>query len=291
MPNNRPVLGALLMSLATLGFAGMATMVKLLDRELPETQLVFWRALFSIPVLVLLLLKAKQALVVKARWTLLMRAAVGFLSMLLFFYSLGRLPLGEAQMLMKLQPVWIALLAPVMLAERAGSRVWLCLGLSLAGVLLVLGPSLSAGVVSVGGLAALGASLFSGLAHLLVRKLGRTEQPGTVVLNFTVLLLLFSGFLAAPSAQLPQGGHWPFLVALSMCAMLGQILMTSAYKVAAAPMVATVGYVSIPVASALDWIIWRTPPTAWAVAGGLLIIGSGVMLAYRERHGQPLTTV
>ena len=289
MARNRPLAGAVLMSLATLGFAGMATMVKLLDRELPEAQLVFWRALFSIPILVLLLRRARQALMAKARWTILLRSVFGFLSMLLFFYALGRLPLGEAQMLMKVQPVWIALLAPVMLGERSGPRVWLCLVISLAGVTLVLGPSLSVGVVSVGGLAALAASLFSGLAHMLVRKLGRTEQPGTVVLNFTVLLLLFSAFMAGPTmgstAQLPQGGHWPLLVMLSMSAMLGQILMTSAYKVAAAPMVATVGYVSIPVATALDWIIWRTPPTGWAVAGGLLIIASGVMLAYREKSG------
>ncbi len=290
MDADRPALGAALMAVATLGFAGMATMVKLMDTALPEQQLVFWRAVFSLPLLVALVLRARRGFVVRVRGTIVLRSLLGFGAMMLFFYAVGRLTLAEAQILIRLQPMWVALLAPVVVGERPGGRVWLCLGLSLAGVGLVLGPSLTTGVISVAGLAALCSSLFSAGAHLQLRRLGRTDHPDVVVLNFTFLLLVFSGTLSAPSARLPEPGHWGLLVGLALCAMLGQLFMSSAYRVARAPTVATVGYVALPMAAALDWILFDTVPTGWAVAGGLLIIASGIALAYdrgRTPTGEP----
>jgi len=198
MPPSRPTLGVLLMAGASVGFVGMASMVRLMDQALPEPQLVFWRAVFSLPVLVVIVLRARHALVVRARWTLLLRSVSGFGAMLLFFYALGRLSVAEASMLAKVQPVWIALAAPALVGDRPGPRVWGCLVASLVGVGLVMGPDLTLGVVSVGGLAALGSSLLSALAHLQVRRLGATETPDVVVLNFTFLLLLLSGLASIP---------------------------------------------------------------------------------------------
>ncbi len=271
------------MFVANFGFAGMAALVKVMDTDLPEQELVFWRAAFSLPLLLLLVARARRGWVVKARGTIVLRSVLGFAAMMLFFWSLGRLTLGEAQMLIKLQPVWIALLAPFVLGERPGGRVWVCLGLALAGAGLVLGPSLTAGVLGLAGLAALGSSLFSALAHMQLRKLGRTDPPDLVVFNFTALLLVFSGVLSVPVARAPESAHWPVLVGIAMCALAGQMFMTGAYRAAPAPLVAVVGYTAIPVAMFLDGLIWGTVPTVWSITGGVLIIAAGVGLAYRRK--------
>lgn len=285
MPPSRPTLGVLLMAGASVGFVGMASMVRLMDQALPEPHLVFWRAVFSLPVLLVIVLRARHALVVRARWTLLLRSVSGFGAMLLFFYALGRLSVAEASMLAKVQPVWIALAAPALVGDRPGPRIWGCMAASLVGVGLVLGPDLTLGIISLGGLAALGSSLLSALAHLQVRKLGATETPDVVVLNFTFLLLLLSGLASIPGARVPEASHWPLLVALALCAMLGQILMTAAYRAAPAPLVATVGYLSIPGASLIDWLIWDELPSVPVAIGGLLIIAAGVALATRGAGG------
>ncbi len=281
MPTARPTLGVLLMAAASFGFVGMASMVRLMDQALPEPQLVFWRAVFSLPLLLLIVLRGRHALVARARWTMVLRALTGFGAMLLFFYALGRLSVAEASMLAKVQPIWIALAAPAMVGDRPDRRVWACLAASLVGVGLLLGPDLTVGIVSLGGLAALGSSVLSAVAHLLVRRLGATETPDVVVFNFTFLLLLLSGLVSIPAARMPDTGHWPLLVVLALCAMLGQILMTAAYRAAPAPLVATVGYLSLPLAAAVDWLVWHERPTTPVIVGGLLIVGAGVALAYR----------
>lgn len=288
-PSTRPALGVALMSLATLGFGCMTVMIKLMDTALPEPELVFWRAVFSLPLLVVLVLRARRAWIVEARWTLVLRSLFGFTAMMLFFYSLGRLSLAEAQILTRIQPVWIALLAPVVVGDRPGRGVWVSLSLCLVGVGLVLGPAVGTGIVSVAGLAALASSLFSALAHLQLRKLGRTDHPDVVVLNFTAMLLVLGGLISIPVATMPQPGHWPLLIGLALGAMMGQMFMTSAYRVAPAPLVATVSYVSLPVAALLDWVVFHRVPTLWAIGGGLLIIVSGVYLAYQRPAGHEAT--
>lgn len=286
--SQRPTLGVGLMSAATLGFAGMTVMVKLMDTQLPEPVLVFWRGLFALPLILVMVLRARRPLVVANKWSIIRRSLFGAAAMMMFFYALGRLTLAEAGILIRLQPIWVALLAPFVVGERPGGRVWWALAASVVGAGLVLGPSLSTGVgvLSIAGLAALAASLFSSLAHLELRRLGRTEQSDVVVLNFTVLLVLISGFLSLPVGQVPEPSHWLLLVALGFFATVGQFLMTKAYKAAPAPLVATVGYVSLPVAALLDWGLFQTSPTKWTVVGGLLIIAAGLALAIQGRSAK-----
>lgn len=277
------------MTIATLGFGAMTVMVKLTNRELPPQELVFWRALFSLGLLFPMVIRAKHALIVSARKTMLLRSVLGFTAMLLYFYALGRLSLAEATILVKLQPVWIALLAPLIVGDRPGRLVLLALALSIGGLAIIFGTQLTSGVVSLAGAAALAGSLLSALAHLEIRRLGRTEHPDVVVLNFTLFLVLFAGALSAPVAVVPSLRHWPLLLGLALFATIGQLFMTKAYKAASAPLVATVSYMALPIAALFDWLIFETLPSVWTIAGGLLIVASGVILT-RDSEPQPSKT-
>lgn len=270
------------MSLAALSLGSMAALVKLTEARLPAQELVFWRAALSLPLVVAIVATRRHRLMVSAKAALLRRSLAGFGAMLLFFYALGQLTLAEAQILMKLQPVWVSLLSPVLVNERPGSRVLGALAAAVMGAVLVLGPSLSLGVVSLGGLAALGASVLAAFAHIELRRLGSTEHPDVVVLGFTALLLLFSGLVSIPIFELPHSGDWPLLAGIALFAMAGQFLMTSAYKAARAALVATMGYASLPVAALLDWIVFDTLPTVWTIIGGMIILGAGLALARSE---------
>ena len=65
----------------------------------------------------------------------------------------------------------VALLAPLILgkAERASSRIWILIVISMIGCSILLAPSLEVG--SQYGLFALSASVFSAHAHLFIRKI------------------------------------------------------------------------------------------------------------------------
>ncbi len=281
------MVGAAFMAGASFGFGGMTVMVKLMNAELPEQELVFWRSLFALPLILAVVLRARRDLIAVNRWSMLRRTLFGFAAMLMFFYALSRMTLAESAILIKLQPIWVALLAPLVVGERPGGKVWAALTAALAGAFLVLGPSISTGVISLAGLAALGASLFSALAHLELRRLGRTDHSEVVVLNFTVLLIVFGGLLSIPVAEMPEPSHWPLLAGLGLFATIAQFLMTRAYQSAPAPLVATIGYLSLPVAALLDWAVFQTIPSWWTVFGGLLIIAAGVALVLGKQEDGP----
>ena len=64
------------------------------------------------------------------------------------FYALALLPLAEATVIQYLHPVFTALLAALLLRERAGAGLLLSLALGVAGVLLVARPAFLFGAAS-----------------------------------------------------------------------------------------------------------------------------------------------
>ena len=95
--------------------------------------------------------------------------------MLGFFHITKGLGIADLTLLSKLQPVFVALIAPLVLGsrERAGWQIWLVLGLCMGGVALIVGPQMSIGDTA--GLWALGAAPSSAIAHVCVRGLSRDE--------------------------------------------------------------------------------------------------------------------
>src|SRR5262249_25024585 len=72
-----------------------------------------------------------------------LRSGFGTLALVCTFYAVGSpaISLGDASTLVNLTPIFVAVLAPRVIHERAGRRVAVGLPLSVAGVVLILRPA------------------------------------------------------------------------------------------------------------------------------------------------------
>ena len=191
-------MGIILMLLASAGFATMAAMIKTIGPGLPLSQLVFLRCAIAAPVLLLVLIAQERPLLVKARQVLAWRTLMGMLAMHCFFYALTHMELASCVFIGRAQPLILALLAPLVLAERTPRAAWFAIFTGLAGVALVMNPT----AVWVPAAAfALGGATFSAGAHLLVRRLNRTDHPLVIVFNFTVLTGFITATWSIPAAR------------------------------------------------------------------------------------------
>jgi drug/metabolite transporter (DMT)-like permease len=202
--------------------------------------------------------------------------------MIAFFTAARGLTLADYNLIDKLQPVMIALLAPSVLGaqERSGGKLWVLLVLGLAGCAVLLAPELAMG--STLGLWALVGVALSSAAQLCLRALGPTDDARTVVFWFQAgVAILGVAALAAttgnPLPRLPLG-LLPWLVLMGICGTAGQILMTRAYAEERAAVVAAMSYTSPLWAVALDVLLFHTWPDAHALVGGALVIAAGVPL-------------
>ena len=282
--SDRVRVGPLLMIGATAAFTLMVACVKLVRSDLDAIEVMWWRSFIGVP-LVAVVATQGGSLRIQRRGLLLLRALCGFGAMGCYFTATKGLSLADLSLIMRSQPMIVAIIAPLMLgvAERPHRKIWWAMLVGLAGCAVLLAPGLSLG--NTWGLWALGAAAFAAVAHTLVRALGATERPAAVVFWFQLLVACFAFMVLVATRgalpELPANQHWLPLVGVGVFAALGQWLMTRAYQADQAARVAAASYVGPLWAVLLDLLIFTTLPGWHALVGGSLIVGAGVVVALR----------
>ncbi|MDH5299195.1 MAG: DMT family transporter, partial [Desulfobulbaceae bacterium] len=234
-------MGVIFMLLASASFVTMSLFIKAMGPAFPLEQLVFLRCLLALPVLLVILRAKERPLVVHAKWGLLVRTLLGMSAMHCLFYSLTRMPLADCTFIGRAQPLFLALLAPLVVGERTPRAAWLAIATGITGVALIMQPAMAWQSTA---WVALAGAMFSAGAHLLVRRLNRTDYPLVIVFNFLVLTALATGIWAVPHFVPLSGRQWLLVAGVALFSSLGQLLMTTAYRRDQAPSVAAASYSS-----------------------------------------------
>lgn len=274
--------GPLYMMLAGAFFTVMVAAAKVAREELLAIEVVFWRACISVPLAFAFARVGGSGLAVRNPRVLAMRSLLGFSAMVCFFTAAKGVTVADLSLIGKLQPIWVALMAPLLLgsAERSGRGLWGVIAGGLLGSALLIGPDLAVG--SSYGLYALAATGFSAGAHVLVRLLGRTDAPSTQVFWFQLVTLgLALLAIVVTTGDLPRGPALPLWGPLALCgvgAALGQALMTRAYVLDGAARIAAASYATPLLGVAADALAFGVWPDLLGWVGGALVVGSGLWL-------------
>jgi drug/metabolite transporter (DMT)-like permease len=263
--------GILFMLFSALLSALNGAIAKSLGTEMSALEIVFWRNLAGMTMILLALRHTPPSLPGGRPILLLLRGTLGFSAMILFFYTITTIPLGEAITLNKTSPLFVTLLAFFLMKERLGPWGILALFLGFLGVLFITQPwGLT---VSRAHLMGLLGGFLAACAYATIKRLRHLYDARMIVLSFTATgtlapLLLFgiAPHLTPPEALAflfpeflwPQGGRvWSLLLLLAFTATLSQWLLTRAYTQGRAGIVGVVSYSNIPfaVVSASGWAI------------------------------------
>ena len=194
---------------------------------------------------------------------------------------------GTVALLMSLQPILVALLAPSWTGEHVGWKRWAGLVLGLAGAAVVISarwqisaPSLAGFIfcaVALGGMT--GATLWE-------KRFGLSHHPITAnLIGFAAGLLAILPFALILESQAITW-TWQFSAAMAYLVIGNSLIATSLLlamirygKVAS---VSALLFLVPPGAAVLAWLVLgeRMPPLAWA---GMALAGAGVLIATRAR--------
>jgi drug/metabolite transporter (DMT)-like permease len=238
----------------------------------------------------------------KSTRTMWLRSFFGTISMMATFYALGSkaLALGDAVTLVNLTPVFLALLAPYVLGERSGRRVVIAIPLAIGGVVLILRPTFLFGDVGAhvsrdamlfpAGIAVL-ASISSSFAMMMLRRVGKTENPEAIAAHFSLTAAVACFLLALPSLEMPSRVDLLTMVATGLCAGCAQIAMTRAYSMEHAARVSPFGYLSVVVSAALGAAFLHEWPGVLALGGMALVILAGTVVTVAGVREQRRSTL
>jgi drug/metabolite transporter (DMT)-like permease len=232
-----------------------------------------------------------KAFSVQKPWIQVGRGLALSASSVLFFLSLFVMPLAEATSIVFVSPVITALLSAAFLKEPMHPRAWLATGLALAGVALVLRPNLAAlGPVA---LLPLCAAFFFSTMIILNRMAAGSGSAMALqwamvcVAAPTVLAGAVIGHFSGVSA-LEIG--WPDGSVILRCAIVAVSASTAHWLIFQGTMRTTAAnaaqavYIQLPVALAIDALIFRHFPDAMAMAGALLIVCAGLSMWFHQRQ-------
>lgn len=228
----------------------------------------------------------------------LARVCIVMISNVTYFVGLAALPLADAVAVAYVSPIIITLLSIVFLGEKVGPRRWAAVIIGMLGVIVMLRPG--AGVIQPAALLVLISAVMYAGGNLMVRHMGGTEsamtlsfyvQAGFIVVSLAMGLWVGDGHLATDNALWaflfrpwiwPPLEDWPVFVATGLSVGIGGMMVTQAYRIAEAGLIAPFEYVGMPLAILWGLLVFGTFPDAVSWVGIALICGSGLYVIWRE---------
>ena len=270
-------------------FALMDAAMKQLVSTYSPMQVAFIRGGASLPfILAATWLLGQWHKLMPVRWSLHLARGVLFVFMLWsFVYALRILSLADAYSILLGAPLLITALSQPLLGERVSASRWCAVAVGLLGVIVMLRPS-GENMVTLGGLAALGAAAAYAVGAIFIRILSRTDSAAATVLWSLAVMTVIAGLLAIPAWQPVRFEHLPWIATVGISGGLGQHFITHAFRRASPAIVAPFEYTALLWGVGFDWVFWSVLPDSRMYAGAGIVVSSGLYLIWRERREHTL---
>lgn len=269
--------GALFLLLGEALLAIMGAMIKHLSLELSTEQIVFFRNLFGLLVLVPLIMRTGTAQLRTGTWQWhMVRAIVGLSAMYCYFWALGNMPLTEAFLVKLSSPFFMPLFAWWWLKEPAGRFSLVAIVIGFAGVAVILQPGGDGAFTLAALIGLLGAAL-AALAKVTIRRMSGSETGQSIVFYFALISSLISLPGALFNWQPVPTNAWLWLLAMGTIASAGQLAMTKAYMLASPGKIGVYVYSAVIYGALMGWLFWDEIPAWTTWLGAVMIFGAGLL--------------
>ncbi len=244
---------------------------------------VFIGSLAMLPY-VLLTARAETASALRA-WKVILRQGILLaLGWVLLFYAMKLIAIGNAVLLNSTGPVFVALLAPLFLKEKLEKSTMLALFLSMVGIVII---SLQRNIdVSDLNFAGVVLALLAGLAYaafIISSKMAFSSLSDEVVAfySYAVAAVFLSPFIIGTEFS-AEPVPWLLLLVLGVLnTAFAVTLCLKGLSMAKAQKAVVFMYLEPASAVVFGLIFLNQPPTPLMLAGGLLILAAGYIVARR----------
>ena len=284
--------GIVLMCMSTVAFSIMHGLVRFVSEALPPFQIAFFRNIFGLAFLLPLLMRSRFAMLRTKRIGLhALRGVINIVAMLMFFTALSISPIAKVTALGFTAPIFMAVLAVLVLGERFRIYRWLAILFGFVGMLIILRPGLVA--IDTGALLVTGSAALWAVAMVLIKILSRTESSLTIVTYMGIFLGIFSILPALWVWQPfgPQTLGW--MVLIGLFGSIAQMSLSQSLKETDPTALMPFDFLKLIWTAIIGAWFFAEIPDVYTWIGAAVIFLSGLFIAFRERrtkHSTPSVT-
>lgn len=201
-----------------------------------------------------------------------------------YFWALGLISLADAAALGFMSPIFSSIGAILFMGERSRLIRWVCIVVGMAGMVILLGPSLS-GEVNLGTLLVLAATIVGAGVRLMTKNLIRTDSASTIVIYLSVTVTILTFIPSLFVWTWPSFWQWVMFVAIGTSGSACHWLMTEALKHGDVTAVEPMSYTRLVWAAFFGIIVFgQVPGLATWVGGAIIITGAVLLLRVESRE-------
>ena len=279
---NKNLLGILLMTLGMFSLSINDIIYKNLTMNFPVWEAVFFRA-FSGSIISLYLVYHSGINSIKTKKPVrhFVRAFSAVGCVVLYIFGIKYLLLSENIAIAHSAPIIAALLAVPILGEKIGIHRILAITIGFVGVLVIIKPGTD--LFQLKSLLPIGSALFMASVYLTTRSLMNTESSTSIVFYYSFALLFTSLIFFPSDFIIPDTFNLILALSLGIMGSIGHYFMSQAARHADVAVTSPFEYSSFIFVGLMGYFFFYEIPSNSVIIGGILIIISGVYVAYRER--------
>lgn len=282
--------GALLMTLAMLGFAFEDMFIKLMASNMATWQIISVLGAGGALVFAALTLFKRQPLFTRAYLSapVILRNLGELIGTIGFVTAIALTPISQASAILQATPLAVTLGAAVFLNEPVGWRRWSAIIVGFLGVMLVIRPGTE-------GFDARSLFAVQGVLGLALRDLATRKVPketSSFQLSFLAFLMLIPAALilsrfSDQSWVQPTPWLWFLFAGVVVLGVSAYYAIVAAMRIGEVSFVTPFRYSRMVFALIIGFIVFGERPDAWMLTGAAVIVGSGIYTLWRERKHRP----
>ena len=270
------------MTLGMLSLSINDIIYKNLTMNFPVWEAVFFRAFSgSIISLYLVYYSGINSIKTKKPVRHFVRAFSAVGCVVLYIFGIKYLLLSENIAIAHSAPIIAALLAVPILGEKIGIHRILAITIGFVGVLVIIKPGTD--LFQLKSLLPIGSALFMASVYLTTRSLMNTESSTSIVFYYSFALLFTSLIFFPSDFVIPDIFNLILALSLGIMGSMGHFFMSQAARHADVAVTSPFEYSSFIFVGLMGYFFFYEIPSNSVILGGILIIISGVYVAYRER--------
>lgn len=280
--NDRVLLAIGIVVASTVCFAGGDVGAKLMTQTAPAALATWFRYFILLLAALPYAYLRKGPMVFRPRdfWLQIGRSGGAIGSTTFFILALSHLTVPDATAIHFIAPIIVMVLSIFMLKETIGPRRWIAAAVGFTGVLLIVRPGTSS--FQWAAIFPLCSATTWALGAVFIRMI-RHDPPETTFLWTGLVGFGVASLLVLPFFHVPTGMELVYGLGGSLSFAAAQFLLILGFRMAPLSMLAPITYLQLISSGVLSYLFFGNLPSHYTLIGSVMIAGSGLYSAHRER--------
>ncbi|WP_258238872.1 DMT family transporter [Arcobacter sp. CECT 8985] len=277
--------GVLFMLLSALLGAVNGAIAKYLSFHMDPMEIVFYRNLLGAMMVIFSIKKSHIKIDTSKLHLLFLRGLFGSLAMILFFFTIATIPLGEAVVLNKTSPFFVTILAYYLMKESISFNTFIALIIGFLGIIFIMKPF---GIeISYEHILGVLGGFFAAAAYATIKKIKDIYDARVIMLSFMGVGVIIPVILSfTPYAHFKVHADyfiWILVLLMAVISTGSQWFLTRAYSLSKASIIGVVSYTNIPFAIGFGVLLGDMIPDIYTLIGIILIVIGGILVSRKKK--------